>query len=89
MIIPLDNKTRIRGTTECWQLESLRNDGAWRATQYFQTFGTALRQAAQRDIRLHPASSLSDAIEAVERIAARYNKLLDDALNDVESRKAA
>ena len=40
-------------------------------------------------IRLHPATTLTEAIEAVDLIAARYNKLLDDALNDVESRRAA
>ncbi len=89
MIITLDDKIRIRGTAECWQLEMAvkrKGEREWKAFKYFQTAAEAVGEACGREIRLHPATGLTDAIKAVDQIAARYNKLLDDAL---ESRRAA
>ena len=92
MIIPLSKDYRVRGMDQCWQLERAvvrKGKREWAAFKYFQEPGKAVSEACRRDIRLHSATTLTDAIEAVEQIAARYNKLLDDALNDVESRRAA
>ncbi len=89
MIIPLSKKIRIRGTADCWQLERSRlvkGQTRWTPFNYFSDLGQAVSAAGQREIRLHPANSLNDALQAIDQIAARYNKLLDDAL---ESRRAA
>ena len=58
----------------------------WTPFKYFSDLGQAVSAAGQREIRLHSATGLTDAIEAIDEIAARYNKLLDDAL---ASRRAA
>ena len=92
MVIPLSKDYRIRGADQCWQLErSVFRKGKreWAAFKYFQDLGKAVSEACRREIRLHPAATLTDAIKAIDEIAARYNKLLDDALNDVESRRVA
>ena len=92
MIIPLNKYYRIRGTDKCWQLERAivrKGKQDWTAFKYFQELGKAVSEACRRDIRLHPAATLAGAIEAIDEIASRYNKLLDDALNDVESRRVA
>ena len=89
MIITLDDKIRIRGTAECWQLEKAvkrRGEREWKAFKYFNSLSGAVGEACRRDIRLHPANGLAEAIKAVDHVAARYNKLLDDAL---EARRAA
>ncbi len=89
MIIPIDKDLRIRGTAECWQLEKAvkrKGQTEWQPRSYHSTFGNAIGAACEREIRLHPANSLSDALEAIDKIAARYSKLLDDAL---ASREAA
>ncbi len=89
MIIPLSKKIRIRGTADCWQLERSRlvkGQTKWEAFKYFSDLGQAVSAAGQREIRLHPANSLNDALQAIDEIAARYIKLLDDAL---ASRRAA
>ena len=89
MIIPLSKEYRIRGTADCWQLERSRlvkEQTRWTPFKYFSDLGQAVSAAVRRDIRLHPAASLNDALQAIDEIAARYNKLLDDAL---ESREAA
>ncbi len=85
MIIPLDKDLRARGTEHCWQLEKRRvrkDTHEWEAFKYFQTLGEAVGAACRREIRLHPAASLADAVQAVDQIAARYNKRLDDAVRE-------
>ncbi len=89
MIIPINEEIRIRGTTECWQLEKAvkrKGEREWKAFKYFRSLSDAVGAACGREIRLHPANSLAEAIKAVDQVAARYSKLLDDAL---ESRRAA
>ena len=89
MIIPLSDEYRIRGTKHCWQLEKAvkrKGQPEWQPRSYHSTFGDAVGAACRREIRLHPARTLADALQAVDKIVTRYNKLLDDAL---ESRRAA
>lgn len=89
MIIQLDSKSRIVGTDHAWELQRRRNykgSTKWEPYKWFTTFRSALEEAVQREIRTHPANGLSEAIQAADQIAARYSKLLDDAL---ESRRAA
>ncbi len=88
MIIPLSKKIRIRGTADCWQLEKSRlvkGQTRWTPVKYFSELGQAVSAAGQREIRLHSATGLTDAIKAIDEIAARYNKLLDDALASREA----
>ena len=85
MIIPIDKKIRIRGTADCWQLEkAIKREGQteWQAFKYFVSLSDAVGAACGREVRLHPADCLKDAIQAVDKIAARYNKLLDDAIRE-------
>ncbi len=89
MIIPLSKKIRIRGTADCWQLERSRlvkGQTRWEPFKYFSDLGQPVSAAGQREIRLHSARGLKEALQAIDKIAARYNKLLDDAL---ASRRAA
>ena len=79
MIIPIDKRTRIKGTKSCWELQRLRNyKGAkkWEAYKWFVSFRHALEEAVHREIRIHPANNLSEAIEAVSVIVQKYEKLI-------------
>ena len=83
MIIPLSDEYRIRGTENCWQLEKAvvrKGQRDWAAFKYFPDIGKAVSEACQREVRLHPATGLNEALQAIDKIAARYSKLLDDAL---------
>ncbi len=83
MTIPLNNQYRIRGTENCWQLEKAvvrKGKRDWQAFKYFLDLGKAVSEACQREIRLDPATGINEALQAVDKIAARYSKLLDDAL---------
>lgn len=92
MIIPINDEIRIRGTPDCWQLEKAvkRNKQTeWQAFKYFVSLSGAVGAACGREVRLHPADCLKDAIQAIDHIVARYSKHLDDALAEVEPRRAA
>jgi len=92
MVIPLSKELRIRGTKYCWQLEALREykgKDEWRAFKWHSTIDSALREAAQREIRLNASTDLTDAIEAVEQIGAKYARIFDGVPSDIESRRTA
>ena len=85
MIIPINEDLRIQGTAECWQLEKAvkrKGQTEWQAYKYFPTFMGAVGAACEQEIRLHPAQTLSEALQAVDKTAARYSKLLDDAIRE-------
>ena len=79
MIILLDDKTRIRGTEMCWQLETFRaGKTGWRPEKYYGTLAGALQACAAREIRTADV----EGIEACERVAKgivkKYSKLFDE-----------
>ena len=89
MILPLSDECRIRGTEHCWQLEfskQVKGNCEWRAQKYFTRLDCALREAAWREIRLYPAETLAEAIQAVDAVVARYSQIIDDALAVVGKR---
>ncbi len=79
MIVQLDSKTRIVGTVHAWELQRQRNykgGTKWEPYKWFTTFRSALEEAVHREIRLHPANGLSEAIEAVSGLVQRYEELI-------------
>jgi len=79
MIIQLDSKTRIAGTNRAWELQRQRNykgDKRWEPYKWFTTFRSTLEEAVHREIRIHPANGLSEAIEAVSGLVRRYEELI-------------
>ncbi len=84
MIIPLDDKRRIRGTEQCWQLETtkiVKGEIQWRPFKYFNSMDSALRAAAQREIRTFPATGLTEAIAACNHVTEKYSRIFDDVGN--------
>jgi len=79
MIIQIDDGTRIKGTESCWELQRIRNrngEPSWQPYKWFTTFGSALEEAVHREIRIHPAHGLSEAILAVAETVQRYEQLI-------------
>ena len=79
MIVQLDSRTRIVGTIHAWELQRQRNykgGTKWAPYKWFTTFRSALEEAVHREIRLHPANGLSEAIEAVSGLVRRYEELI-------------
>ena len=79
MIIQIDEKTRIKGTAKCWELQRLRNykgDKKWEPYKWFVSFRSALEEAVHSEIRLHPANTLSEAIDAVAVLIQKYERLI-------------
>ena len=79
MIVQLDSRSRIVGTVHAWELQQQRNykgGTKWAPYKWFTTFRSALEEAVHREIRTHPAASLSEAIEAVSGLVQRYEELI-------------
>ena len=79
MIIPIDEKTRIVGTERAWELQRYRNykgGKKWEPYKWFTTFRQALAEAVHREIRVHPANGVSEAILAVAETIERFEKLI-------------
>ena len=79
MIIQLDSETRIKGTSRCWEIQRRRNymgGKRWEPYKWFSTFRSTLEEAVHREIRVHPATSLSEAIEAVSGLVQKYEELI-------------
>ena len=79
MIIPIDEKIRIVGTERAWQLQRNRNykgGKRWEPYKWFTTFRSALEEAVHHEIRIHPASGITEAIEAVSGVIQKYEKLI-------------
>ena len=92
MLIPINDKLRIRGAEHCWNLEKAitrKGQPEWLAYKFFSTLSDAIGEACRREIRLHPATGLTDALQAVDEIVARYARIFDEALNETQSRRAA
>ena len=79
MIIPIDEKIRIAGTEQSWQLQRAKiRDGklTWEPYKYYTTFRQALEEAVQREIRIHPAHGIAEAIEAVSQTVEKFEELI-------------
>ncbi len=79
MVIQLDSNTRIVGTERTWELQHPRNRQGvevWVPYKWFNSFGSALGAAVHHEIRIHPANGLSEAINAVNGLVQKYEKLI-------------
>ena len=66
MIIQISETRRIKGGELAWELQRPRirkGKAAWESFKWFNSFGSALESAVHEEIRLHPAQTLSEAIE--------------------------
>jgi len=87
MIIDLSNGVRINGTSSCWQLEResvTKGKACWKPYAYCVDFKAAIRRAYRDEIRTAPAHGLAEALEAAERILARYQTILDTLTPTIE-----
>ena len=79
MKIDLSEDLRIVGTKHSWELQrrrTVKGKDRWRAYKWFHSFGLAMREAVHAEIREHSASTLVEAIEAVDLIVRRYANLI-------------
>ena len=79
MIIQIDDKTRIKGTSHCWELQTHRlykGGMKWEPFKYFPSFRQAVADAVHREIRIHPAHGIAEAILAVAVIVRKYEELI-------------
>ena len=86
MIIPIDDKIRIKGDEYQWccqryqRLNKPGKDGKlyqWNSFSYHTNLSSAVSELMRREIRCHPATTLAEALDAVQGIAERYTRIFD------------
>jgi hypothetical protein len=79
MIIPIDHKHRIRSDEHCWAVETTRKRGSktcWRGISYHPTLEAAVNSLGRRMVRTSNATTLVEALRAVEDISAKLCQAL-------------
>ena len=79
MKIKLSDDRRVVGTKYAWELQrrrTVKGQDCWRAVKWFPSFAMAVQEAVHADIRQHPATTLVEAIKAVDTIVHRYANLI-------------
>ena len=54
----------------------VKGEEQWRAIKWFRSFGSAVQEAVHAEIREHPATTVVEAIKAVDTIVQRYAQLI-------------
>lgn len=81
MIIELSDNRRIYGGERDWAVQrpmQRKGKTEWRSFRYYSSFAGAVESCVHEEIRLHPARTLAEAIEAVTTITHRYRTLIPD-----------
>lgn len=95
MIIPIDETTRIAGTANAWELQRFcesktgKTPSHWKAIGYHTSFQSVLNRAVALEIRTDDANGIREAIEACDRIVAKYSKLFDREVKAASKLEAA
>lgn len=79
MIIPVTDNRRIYGGERDWAVQRpmKRKDGIeWQSFRYYSSFAGAMESCVHEEIRLHPAHTLTEAIEAVHKLIHKYEALI-------------
>ncbi len=79
MRINLSEDRRIVGTKYAWELQrrrTVKGGDCWRAYKWFRSFAMAVQEAVHSEIRQHPATTLVEAIGAVDSVVQRYANLI-------------
>ena len=83
MIIPIDDKQRIRSSENSWDLEVIQipkdadKPTTWKKIKFYTSLSSALQEACAREIRLHEAHGLVEAFSAATALTEKYSKILD------------
>ena len=89
VILQLNPQERIAGTKYGWQVERLRiakGKSKWEAYLYFKSLSSALAELGRREIRTKPIEGLASALEAVDTVCLRFDRLVDGAIDEAAKR---
>jgi prophage regulatory protein len=75
-ILPIDDRLRLTADDRCWRIEQRRATGEWRPVEYYPTIQGAVNSLAHRLVRTSEASSLADALAAVENVSRTLTQAL-------------
>lgn len=88
MRIKIDENYALESDKRNWSItkKSVSQEGedSWRYEAHFPNPGTAIKWLANREIRLSEATTFLEAVEKVNKIEEKYNKILTVVLKEVD-----
>jgi len=75
-VLPIDDHYRLTADDRCWRIEQRRTTGEWRPVEYYPTIHGAVNSLAHRLVRTSEASSLADALAAIELVLRTLTQAL-------------
>jgi len=86
MIIPIDDKWRIKSDEYCWHIQKLigmrknRQTGEleenWRSQRYYSSLAQAVHGLAELEIMTSDCTTLAEALDAVRNVSDRLSHAL-------------
>lgn len=80
MIIPINDRYRLKSDPSCWhlQMKAISKKGleTWQSRAYFPTVSSALSYLVELDLRLAQGNTLSEAVAHVKRLTTELTRAL-------------
>jgi len=85
MIIPIDEKWRIKSDKYCWHIQSykgiptsgkMKGQEHWHSERFYQTLGGAVFGLAELELMTGDTRTLEEALDAVQQLSARLSMAL-------------
>lgn len=85
MILPIDNKWRIKSDKYCWHIQRykgiptsgiLKGQEVWHSERFFTTLAGAAHGIVELELMTGDTRTLVEALDAVQRLSARLSMAL-------------
>ena len=95
MILPIDEKWRIKSDAYCWHVqryEGIPKKGKyegipqWKSIRYYQSLAKAAHGLAELEIMTSDCTTLAEALDAVRDVAERLSRALTPHIEIVETK---
>jgi len=86
MILPIDDKWRIKSDEYCWHIQLLKGtrrnsrtgeiEDNWRSQRYYQSLAKAVHGLAELELMSGDTKTLAEALDAVRAVSERLSMAL-------------
>jgi len=81
MILPIDDKWRIKSDAYCWAIQKRHGvnklgEPKWDGYRYYSTLGSAVHGLAELELMTSDATTLDEALNAVRDVSERLSMAL-------------
>jgi len=90
MILPIDDKYRIKGDKHSWAIQKGRikkGEITWESVSWFTSLESTVNHLGQLMVRTSDTKTLGDALKEIEKIATKLSQALTTNFEDIRKVK--